>query len=88
MCGFRLLNSHDDVTFYSLDGTLTKAQVTQLVNGIKEFNLAPWYKKIDCFENYRGGGDDQGGLDSWGSRWLVAHTIQATLNQLPSNNTL
>lgn len=80
MCGFRLLNSHDDVTFYSLDGSLTKVQGTQLVNGLKEFNLAPWYKKIDCFENYRGGGDDHGGLDSWGSRCLVAHRIQATVN--------
>lgn len=45
VCGFRLLKSHDDVTFYSLDGSLTQLQVTQLVNSIKEFNLAPGIKK-------------------------------------------
>ena len=62
MCGFRLLNRHDDVTFYSLEGSLTKsAGYPACEPGIKEFNLAPWYKKNDCFGNYRGGGNVQGG---------------------------
>ena len=51
MCGFRLLNRHDDVTFYSLEGSLTKsAGYPACEPGIKEFNLAPWYKKMIVLE--------------------------------------